>query len=162
MEVWLPVEEFPGYEVSSHGRVRNDSTQRILGMYDNGGGTLQVVMRRERKNNARAVHKLVAEAFLDLPPEDHVPIHLDGNWLNNHVDNLQWKPRWFAFKRTRQLNRTRPRDPRPVLEVKTGRVYDNALVCAKEIGGLEELVISTAQSRTGATYLGSAYQFHRF
>lgn len=159
MEEWLEIEDFPGYEVSSEGRIRNGNTGLLLGIHDNGHGVKQVVMRRDGRNNARAVHKLVALAYLDPAPDDCVPIHLDGDWNNNAVDNLDWKPRWFAVKRTLQNKRTTPNDDRPVRFVKTGEVYDNSLECARDIGGFEDLVILTAQNRYGATYLGSLIEF---
>lgn len=160
VEHWALIEEFPDYEVSDLGSVRNAHTGRILGIYDNGHGVMQVVMNRDRRKYCRAVHRLVAEAFLDPAPDDCIPIHIDEDWTNNEASNLVWKPRWFAVKRTQQSRRTEPRDIRPVLMVKTGVVYDNALVCAKEIGGLEELVLLTAQNRHGATYFGSAFEFY--
>ena len=160
MEAWLPIEEFPGYEVSSYGRVRNEDTGHVLGVYDNGHGVRQVVMRRNRHPTARAVHRLVATAFLHPPPfEDSVPMHIDGDWGNNAADNLIWKPRWFAVKHTRQAKQEAPRDTRPIRMIKTMRVYPNALECAKDIGGLESLVLLTAQNRHGARYMGSAFEF---
>lgn len=160
MEHWAPIEEFLDYEVSDLGRVRNANTGRPLGIYDNGHGVLQVVMNREGKKFCRAVHRLVAHAFLDPAPDDCIPIHIDEDWTNNSAVNLMYKPRWFAVKRTRQSRRAQPRDIRPILMAKTGEVYDNALECAKAIGGLEELVLLTAQNRHGATYYGSTFEFY--
>lgn len=160
MEEWRTIEEFPDYEVSDDGRVRNGKTRHQLGIYDNGSGVLQVVMRRDTRPCGRAVHKLVATAFLDMPPgDDYIPMHIDGNPQNNEADNLVWKPRWFAVKMTKQRRQVMPRDDRPVLEVKTGIVYANALECARTIGALEEQIILTAQNRYGATYRGSSYEF---
>lgn len=159
MEEWLIIEAFPAYEVSSQGRVRNKSTENILGIYDNGHGVMQVVMRRDLHSFARAVNRLVANAFLDPAPDDCVPMHIDGDWGNNTADNLRWKPRWFAIKQTMQNKRIVPRDSRRVRMMKTGVVYENALECARELGGLEEVVILTAQSQHWTTYLGSAIEF---
>lgn len=160
MEHWNEIEDFPGYEVSDTGRVRNRSGH-ILATGLNGHGTLQVIMFRDGRNHARGVAKLVATYFLDPPPWDqkYAVIQVDGDHRNCSADNLEWKPYWFANRRTRQANQTVPRDSRRVHCVNTGVVYENALECAKEIGGLEDLVILTAQNQHGATYLGRAFQF---
>jgi len=161
MEEWAPIQEFPGYEVSTHGRIRNENSGHILGQYPNGRGKIQVVMYKDGKNHARAVHKIVATTFGDPGPEGTVPIHIDGDETNNHIDNLQWKDLWFAMKLSRQRKRTLPKDPRPILQVETGIVYPNALVCANQLNGLEDLVLITAQNPNGATYLGSEFRFYR-
>ena len=159
MEEWLPIEDFPGYEVSSLGRVRNVHTERLLGVHDNGRGVLQVVLRRDNRNHARAVHRLVANAFLDLPPDGYVPIFLDEDRKNLAASNLEWRPRWQAQKRTRQSQRTEPTDPRPIRMDRTGVVYSNALECAKAIDGLEEQILLAAQYGYGSKYKGSTFSF---
>ena len=160
MVEWRIIDEFPDYEVSDEGQVRNISTQQMLGIFDNGNGVLQVVLTKNKKKWARAVHRLVANAFLDLPPVGYVPIFLDGDRTNLSASNLEWKPRWFAVKRTLQAKRVIPMDDRPIIMLKTEEIYPNALECAKAIGGLEELVLITAQNRHGATYMGSQFEFY--
>lgn len=155
----MQIEDFPPYEVSEQGRVRNGDTGRELGTYDNGHGIRQVVIRRNTRNVARAVHRLVADAFLDPAPDDCVPMFRDGDRTNICPENLVWKPRWFAVKWTRQGNQTHPRDLRRVRMVRTGVIYENSLECARAIGGLEELVLLTAQSRWETTYMGSRFDF---
>lgn len=160
MEEWAPIADFPGYEVSDHGRVRNATTGRVLGTYDNGRGFLQVVMRRDGRTYARAVHRLVAAAFLPPPPrEDAVPMFVNGDRTDVRPENLIWKPRWFAIKYYRQAKRTKPSDRRRVRMIDTMTEYPNALECAKAIGGLEELVLIAAASRGETHYMGSAFEF---
>ena len=160
MEEWVPIEDFPGYEVSDLGHIRNASTLRILGIYDNGHGVMQVVVRRDGRNHARAVHRLVANAFHGPEPRDYVPLHIDGDTNNNASDNLVWKPRWFALSQTRQRKRKDPVDNRKIHMLKTNEVFDNALECAKAIGGLEDMVLIAAQT-ANTTYMGSQFAFIR-
>jgi hypothetical protein len=53
-------------------------------------GYRMVVFNVDKKKIYKNVHRLVAEAFipnsLNLPEVNHI----DGNKLNNHVDNLEW------------------------------------------------------------------------
>lgn len=165
MEQWRTIEDFPNYEVSSEGRIRNADTGYILSCFPNGRGIYQVVMQRDGRNNARAVHKLVANAFVETEYRDYrgdeVPIHIDGDRTNNSAENLAWKPLWFAVKRTRQNRRTLPLDDRPVVIVETGEVYENSLECARAIDGLEELVLNTAMAGPTTTYMRLHIEFAR-
>lgn len=161
MEEWAPIEGFENYEVSDEGRIRNENSGHILKQFPNGHDIIQVVMYRDGKNHARAVHKLVAHAFTEVGPEGTVPMHRDGDKRNCRADNLEWKDRWFVHKLTMQRKRTVPRDPRGILMLSTGVVYPNALVCANEINGLEELVLITAQNPHRATYMGSQFEFFK-
>ena len=95
-EQWKPIQEFNGeYEVSNLGRVR--SMKRYYGMV--GRIMPQTIQRKgyyavtfwmNNKAYCRKVHRLVIEAF--KPNPDNLPCinHIDGNKLNNHIDNLEW------------------------------------------------------------------------
>lgn len=157
MERWRIIDDFPLYEISDHGRVGNVNTGHILGIYDNGHGVLQVTLRHHRKNHIRAVHKLVAEAYLDQPPPGYVVIFLDFDRTNLHWSNLKYVPRWQAVARTKQERQTEPKDPRPVLMERTGIVYANALECARALDGLENLILLTIHEE--ARYKGSMFRF---
>jgi hypothetical protein len=159
VEQWKPISGFDGYEISDQGRVCNSRTNRELGVYDNGHGISQVVMRRNNVNVARAVHKLVAMAFLEPPQEGQVAIHIDGDTTNNHIHNLRWADLWFASARTRQLKRHIPRDDRRVIMHSTGIIYDNALVCAKAIESFEDLIRIAASPFCSDTVHGSTFDF---
>ncbi len=98
-EIWRPIEAFPGYSVSDHGRIRADKSGRILQLNLNQYGLVQVGLMREGVQYHRSVPLLVARAFLEPPFEPFdTPINLDGDRHNNHVDNLVWRPRWFAIR----------------------------------------------------------------
>lgn len=159
MEQWKEIPEFPGYEVSDQGQVRNGSTLRILSLHANGRGFIQVTLRRDFNNHIRAVHKLVACAFMDWGPEGTVPIHINGDRRDNTVGNLDWKPLWFALARTQQRNRKAPRDPRPIRALKTGVIFENALHAANELDGLEDEVLKAAQYGPPTTYKGTTFEF---
>ena len=156
-ELWKPIDFFPGYSVSDHGRVRSDNTERILSLNLNQYGLLQVGLMRNGVQFHRSVPLLVAKAFILQPsgPFD-TPINLDGDRHNNHVSNLVWRPRWFAIKYNRQF-----RYPyeypilSPVVDLKTGKVSANSLKAAKTYGLLEQDLVLSILNRT---YVWPTYQ----
>ncbi len=100
-ERWYPAPGHEGrYEVSTHGRVRRivgpGAVPRIIKQHPNTRGYLTVTLywgQRKWRATVR-VHRLVARAFLGLPPRDeagefHVH-HKDGNIENNHAANLDY------------------------------------------------------------------------
>ena len=98
-ERWTPIEHFLDYEVSDQGRIRSRLTDRILSLNPNQFGVIQVGMMRDSEQRHRSVPLLVAKAFLPEPGGAFdTPINLDGDRTNNAVENLLWRPRWFAIK----------------------------------------------------------------
>jgi len=97
-ERWLPVVGYEGwYDVSDHGRVRrmkqytNTYVGKILATGKSFSGGYKLV--RLSKNNdiiSFAVHRLVAAAFIGTRPEGLEVNHIDGNKLNNCVENLEY------------------------------------------------------------------------
>jgi hypothetical protein len=156
-EQWQPIRFFEDYSVSDHGRIRSDKSGRYLSLNVNQYGVLQVGMMREGEQRHRSVPLLVAKAFI---PESRAPfdtpINLDGNRYNNHVDNLAWRPRWFAIKYNQQFRY--PCDNPilvPIVNLKTGEVTDNSLECAKRYGLLETDLVLSILNRT---YVWPIYQ----
>jgi NUMOD4 motif len=157
MEHWKPIENFPGYSVSDYGRVRTDKTGRILVLSENQFGLLQVGMMRDGEQKHRSVPLLVAKAFLPpLTGPFDTPINLDGNRHNNHIDNLAWRPRWFAIKYNRQF-RYPYENPilAPLEDLETGEVSANSFECATRYGLLEQDLVLSVLNRT---YVWPTYQ----
>ena len=100
-EVWKEVPGYEGrYQVSNRGEIksldRKNSRgtrlkERLLKQNPAGGGYLRVNLCKESKVKGFQVHQLVAMAFLNHIPCGYklVVDHIDGNKLNNHLDNLQ-------------------------------------------------------------------------
>lgn len=89
-EIWKPINNFPKYAVSNHGRIKNTRSHHILKPYPDKDGYLDAQLSRDGVAHHNRLHRLVANAF--IPNPDNLPIidHLDGNTSNNHVNNLRW------------------------------------------------------------------------
>lgn len=53
-------------------------------------GYYRVSLGKDGLKITKKVHRLVAEAFIPNPNKYKEVNHIDGNKLNNHVDNLEW------------------------------------------------------------------------
>lgn len=80
------IEEYPNYEISESGLVRNKITGKTLKPFISGKGYLRINVGESKPY----VHRLVAETY--IPNTNDLPCinHKDENKLNNCVDNLEW------------------------------------------------------------------------
>lgn len=95
-ELWKPLLEYKGIEVSSIGRIRKAANkrrkERILSEFpkDRDGYCRCSVQRLNGTWTSQPVHRLVAKAFISNPYNKPAVNHIDGNRTNNKVDNLEW------------------------------------------------------------------------
>ncbi|HYG76384.1 MAG TPA: HNH endonuclease [Planctomycetota bacterium] len=89
-EKWAAVPDFPGYEVSSRGRVRSFRVPKLLRIEGQGRGHASVWLMQNGKPRRRAVHRLVLLAFAGRPAEGLEACHNDGDLKNNRLENLRW------------------------------------------------------------------------
>lgn len=98
-EIWKNIagyEEY--YQISNNGKVKSlyridcrgqTRNEKILKPGD-ASGYLMVILSKNRKKRPFKIHRLVLYAFIGKPQKGMVARHLDGNRLNNRLDNLCW------------------------------------------------------------------------
>lgn len=86
---FYPIKDFPNYLISKEGLVFSLVTNRILKQHVQQTGYYAVSIKTAT-NNFQFVHRLLAKTF--IPNPDNLPEvnHIDGNKLNNSLDNLEW------------------------------------------------------------------------
>lgn len=88
-EIWKPVKGYENlYFVSNLGNIKNN--RRVLKIHPQNSGYLQITFTKEGKRKKFLVHRLVAEAFKPTNDCTLIVNHIDGNKLNNVVNNLEW------------------------------------------------------------------------
>lgn len=102
---WADVVGYEGiYEISNNGLIRTKEgkttytehhgvrhwKQRVLKQKIDKENSCRVNLWKDGKERTHLVHRLVAEAFLPLIEGKNYVNHIDGNRLNNSVDNLEW------------------------------------------------------------------------
>lgn len=95
IEIWRNIIGYEGtYLISNFGNIkslpRKNTKGKVLNPSKNNRGYLRVTLSVEGKTRYDSVHRLVAETFIPNPKKLPEVNHLDGNKLNNNVENLEW------------------------------------------------------------------------
>lgn len=85
-EVWVQIEKYPKYWVSSYGRIYSDKTHKFMTFTKGTSGYYSVKIEK----HTVLVHRIVCDAFIDNPLNLPVVNHMDENKLNNTAENLEW------------------------------------------------------------------------
>lgn len=86
-EVWKDIPGYDGYyQISNWGNVK--SSRKILK-----AGLRKGYLYIPLKHRKFSIHRLVAMVFIDNPKNYPEIDHIDGNPLNNYVNNLRWVDR---------------------------------------------------------------------
>lgn len=132
-EIWLESEDYPKYDISNTGKIRNRKTGRIMKTSIQHNGYEQVSLRKDNKYYTKRVHRLVADAFYGHHDDLEVN-HIDCNKLNNHIDNLE-----FCDRRANTLHAfahglRKPRGQIRVRVVETGEEFESIRACGRATG----------------------------
>lgn len=99
MEIWVDITEYEGlYQISNRGRVRSHYSKNgrlttkytILALGTDRDGYPKLTLCKNKKYKYVKVHRLVAETFIHNPNKLPQINHIDGDKLNNTVENLEW------------------------------------------------------------------------
>lgn len=99
-EIWKDIQGYNGiYQISNLGRVKSQRfwtgsryvyKERLLSPGVSKAGYLRVTLSKDKKSKNKNIHRLVAEAFISNPRNLSCINHIDGNKLNNNINNLEW------------------------------------------------------------------------
>ena len=130
MEIWKPLKNFPSYDGSSEGRIRNIRTQRILKTYINEKGYETVCLRKNGRQHTVKVSKVIAETFLGEHPGMDVR-NKNGERSKSSVDNLVWCTRSETISAAFERGTKKPSRCSRVQVIETGDIYDSVADCAR-------------------------------
>lgn len=142
------------WSVNENGQVRNDENGKFL------KGTIlhtyrYINFRWNKKQKNKSVHRLVAEAFLPNPNNLPYVHHIDGNRLNNKLENLKWVT---AKENSQNTNYHKSKDKKEE-EIKDEKwlYYKNTIYMVSDMGRLKN-------TKTGRITRGSLLDcgYYRF
>jgi len=103
-ESWVELAEFSGYAVSTYGQLMNLKTKRIRKPSLNHQGIAKVTMLCDGRMYTKSIAVLVADTFIpQIGGVYDSLINVNGDRLNNSLDNLMRRPRWFALAYHKQF-----------------------------------------------------------
>ena len=112
MEIWKQIEEYPNYEISSHGRCRNISRNTILKQSNKSKSNdsyIVYTLYNSYGHKQMYAHRLVAMAFIENKNTLNNEInHIDGNKLNNNITNIEWCGRIHNITHSWKNNLAKP------------------------------------------------------
>ena len=158
--MWKPVVGYEGlYEVSDQGGIRRilpSGKTRELKLWQS-ANYYTVCLSNKCQRKTKAVHRLVADAFLVKPEKAEEVNHKDGNKLNNKVENLEWVTQRENMIHSIDVLGNKPfgKQPKKVkcLDPNTGKViaeYRSLLEAGKAMG--------SASARASITLVCQGYQ----
>ncbi len=95
-EIWKAVVGYEGiYSISSHGRLRREisNTNTKAGRITTGckdAHYMKISLSKNGIKKHKAIHQVMAEAFIGKLPKGYHTNHKDSNKLNNNISNLEY------------------------------------------------------------------------
>lgn len=155
-EEWVELPGYGHYAVSTHGRVMNINRDHVLHARPNAQGISMVsLIDDEGVRVTRSVALLIARTFVprDYRPTFDAPINLNGDRMDCRIENLIWRPRWFAVRFHAQFGEERfHRDDVEIQLVGTDEIYQGWKPPCVAHGILYRQVIETCHNRDFSTY----------
>ena len=147
IETWRPIVGYEDrFEVSNLGRVRHilfvnnkivKPQKKIMKIAISKRNRAYISLKKNGQRKNKIVHRLVAEAFKPKIEGKNEENHIDGNSLNNCVENLEWctKKENMAHAYANNLSKLPQYNKANSKRIKRndGKSYENAYAAAKEL-----------------------------
>jgi hypothetical protein len=90
-EVWKDISGYEGlYQASNLGRIKRLKNNLIFKNVKNHHGYYHVTLTKNKKQQTKDVHRMIAITFLPKNNNKNYINHKDCNKLNNKIENLEW------------------------------------------------------------------------
>lgn len=165
-EIWKDIAGWEGsYQISTYGRVKSlkYGKERILKPSKNSSGYLTVGLSIESRTFSKAIHRLVAIAFVPNPDNKLQVNHKDENKLNNNVNNLEWVTAKENSNYGTRIKRISEKNSKPIKVIyrdNTYEIWDSATIFAREYGNVvkEKKIVEVLKGRN-KTHAGLRFEY---
>lgn len=117
------------YAIYKTGKIRNMKSGKVLSTHISTNGRRMVTLTINNKSCHRTVYRLLAEAF--IPNPDNLPQidHINGNKLDDRLENLEWVTGEENLRRAKEMGLLSYKgDDSPVAVLSNTKVED---ICSK-------------------------------
>lgn len=132
MEIWKDINDYESvYQINQNGDVKSlkrkssgtfTSIDKIIRKDLNKKGYYTYRLCKNNKSKRKLLHRLLAEAFIPNPNNYPCVNHIDGNPLNNNLNNLEWCTYSYntihGYEKNGRLNPNRKLKESEVIEIK--------------------------------------------
>lgn len=145
-EIWKDIKDYEGlYQVSNLGNVKGLRKNIILS--PSNGEYKQVTLCYKGKRKTIAVHRLVADAFIENPFNKTHINHKDENKHNNNANNLEW------CTHKENMNYGSKQDRESQVKAKYNVLqYDLYGKLVKKWSSLREIILNTNYKKSNIMY----------
>lgn len=137
-EVWRLVPNCNNrYQISNYGRIKSFAYNKKEGQILKCGEIKRfkhVTLHMDKFIRKVYVHKLVAEIWISKPSDQHIYVtHLDENFKNNHVSNLEWHTHDTLIEKHREFAKQKYNDPQRQIVMNNSKLKESDIMLLKSM-----------------------------